>query len=143
MGKEKKPEAAIKNTETITKRMSTHLVMSNILKGEDESFSSKFDKLDAIQRQLSEADTMSEISHTLAYDGSDDESRPAVDQSQLKSLYVNINTNQLDRQQKDYTKENDPTAVKAIVRAQDVIGKTQKEHFDNLLTALGRSDVHI
>ena len=44
---------------------------------------------------------------------------------------------------KDYTKESNPANVKAIVHAQDIIGKTQKEQFDNLLTSLGNNDVHI
>ena len=144
MGKEKVPEAVIRNTDTITKKISTQVVMSNILKGEDESFSSKFDKLDAIQRQLSEADTMSEISHTLAYDGADDESHLPIEQSQQrKTTDMNFDSHQFDPQQKDFTKNNKPTAVKAIIRAQDIIVKTQKEHFDNLLTVLEKSDVHI
>jgi hypothetical protein len=142
-GKEKSPEAVIKNTETITKKISTHVVMSNILKGEDESFSSKLDKLDAIQKQLSEADTMSELSHTLAYDGTDDESHLPIGQSQRKTTDVNLDSHQLDHQQKEYTNKNNPTAVKAIICAQDIIAKTQKEHFDNLLSVLGKSDGHI
>ena len=142
MGKEPCPESVIKNTDAITKKISSQLVMSNILKAEDESFSSKFDKLDVIQKQISEADTISEISHTLAYDGSDDENHLVIERSQGKTMHVNLTSHQLDRPKKVYTKEKNPAAVKAIVHEQDIIGKTQKEQFDDLLTSLG-NDVHI
>ena len=143
MGKEKSPETVIKNT-GITQKISTHFVMSNIYKGEDESFSSKFDKIDAIQKQISEADTMSEVSHTLAYDGSEDENHLHIRESQqVETKAMNLDPNEIDNKQKPYTKENSPMAVKAIIRAQDIIDKTQKEHFDNLLTVIGNSDVHV
>lgn len=143
MDKEPSPESVIKNTDVITNKISTQLVMSNIIKAEDESFSSKFDKLDVIQKQISEADTISEISHTLAYDGSDDENHLLIGKSQGRTMHLNLNSHQLDHPKKDYTKETNPAAVKAIVHAQDIIGKTQKEQFDNLLTSLGNNDVHI
>ena len=103
MGKEKSPETVIKNT-GITQKISTHFVMSNIYKGEDESFSSKFDKIDAIQKQISEADTMSEVSHTLAYDDSDDENHLHIRESQqVETKAVNLDPRQIDNQQKLYT----------------------------------------
>ena len=125
MGKEKSPETLIAN-DTLTKKLTSQVVIrsNNIYKGE-ESFSSKFDKLDAIQRQISEVDTISEISHTLTHD--DDEN---IRQSDEKQRTVSHNTSST------INEEKDSTAVKAIVHAQDIIAKTQKEHFDNILTCL-------
>ena len=118
----------IKN-ETITKKIATQVEMSNLFKI-DDSFSSKFDKLDAIQKQISEADTVSEMSHTLTHD--------------------DINNDQLDRVRNnefqkdiliDKVPDKESVAVKAIVHAQDIISKTQKDHFENLLSCLDKSDV--
>ena len=132
-GKERSPETVIKN-DTITRNMRTHVVMSNIYK-EDESFSSKFNKLDAIQKQISEADTMSEISHSLVHD---DDKELVMDQLPEKgsmSQKEPIGNGQI------YRKDDNETTVKAIIHAQDIIAKTQREHFDNLLTCLGKSNV--
>ena len=127
MGKEKGPETVIKE-DIISKKISTQVILSTIMKGE-ESFSSKLDKLDAIQKQISDADTMSEISHTLERD-EDIAYKPAHEKT----------NNDIDNPPPHVENSLDPTTVKAIVHAQDIIAKTQKEHFDNLLTSLENTD---
>lgn len=127
MGREKCPETVIKE-DIISKKISTQVILSTIMKGE-ESFSSKLDKLDAIQKQISEADTMSEISHTLECD-EDIVYKPCREKP---NTLINNPPPMVEN-------TLDPTTVKAIVHAQDIIAKTQKEHFDNLLTSLEKTD---
>ena len=134
MGKEKSPEMLIQN-DTLTKTLTAQVVMRNIYQG-DDSFSSKLDKLDAIQRQISEVDTVSEISHTLTHD--DDDIVFGQSDDKRKNGNDHLSTSRL-KDDMNKTKNDDSTAVKAIVHAQDIISKTQKEHFDNLLTCLGKN----
>ena len=117
----------IKN-ETITKKIATQVEMSNLFKI-DDSFSSKFDKLDAIQKQISEADTVSEMSHTLTHDDIHNDQLDRIRNNEFpKDILI------------DKVPDKESVAVKAIVRAQD-ISKTQKDHFENLLSCLDKSDV--
>ena len=125
MGKEPCPNTVIKN-DTITKKITTKVLMNNIFNN-DESFSSKFDKLDAIQRQISEQDTMSEISHTLAHD----------DDFVLEPSEDKTNDHNQIRDRNEYVIEQDTSAVNSVVHAQDIITRTQKEHFDKLITCIG------
>ena len=118
--------------ETITKKIATQVEMSKLFKI-DDSFSSKFDKLDAIQKQISEADTMSEMSHTLTHD--DDINNEPSDRNRINDRHGNVLL------EKVY--EKDTVAVKAIVHSQDIISKTQKDHFENLFTCLDKTDVQV
>ena len=102
---------------------------------EDESISSKLDKLNAIQRQISEEpDTVSEISHTLTHDdpyGGKGDKFTKIDVISGNILAENVQTGA------DNTCENDKTAIAAaVVHAQDAIAKKQKEHFDNMINCL-------
>ena len=103
--------------------------MSNLFKI-DDSFSSKFDKLDAIQKQISEADTVSEMSHTLTHD---DIHHDQLDRLRNNEFHQDILIEKVP--------DKESVAVKAIVHAQDIISKTQKDHFENLLSCLDKSDV--
>ena len=127
-GKEKSPDTVLKN-ETITKKIATQVEMSNLLKF-DDSFSSKFEKLEAIQKQISDTDTVSEVSHTLTHDDMHNEK---FDEGKNNEFHKSIML--------DKVVEKDSVAVKAIVHAQDIISKTQKDHFENLLSCLEKSDV--
>ena len=127
-GKEILTDTVIKN-ETITKKIATQVEMSNLFKI-DDSFSSKFDKLDAIQKQISEADTVSEMSHTLTHDDIHNDQFDRIRNNEFqKDILI------------DKVPDKESVAVKAIVHAQDIISKTQKDHFENLLSCLDKSDV--
>ena len=129
IGKEKFPTNVMKN-ETITKQIATQVEMSKLFKF-DDSFSSKFEQLNDIQKQISEADTMSEMSHTLTHD--DD-----INNEQSDRKRINAHESILEK-----VYEKDTAVVKAIVHSQDIISKTQKDHFENLFTCLEKTDVQV
>ena len=150
MGKEKTAETITQSNLVMEHQSSSQLnaqvIMSNIYKTKEaESFSSKFDKLDNIQEQISEVDTLSGISHTLN-DDDDDDAIPTQGGVNEVNRHNKRNTSTDNDAKKIVPKgsainntHTNESVVKAIVHAQDAIAKTQKEHFDNILTCLGKN----
>ena len=146
MGKEKTAETITQSNLVMEQQSSSQLnaqvIMSNIYKTKEaESFSSKFDKLDNIQEQISEVDTLSGISHTL----NDDDDDPIPTQGGVNEVNRHNKRNtSTDNDAKKFLPKGsainnthtNESVVKAIVHAQDAIAKTQKEHFENIFTHL-------
>ena len=147
MGKEKTKEAILSNLvieQKSNSKLNAQVIMSNIYKTKEdaESFSSKLDKLDDIQKQISEVDTLSEISHTLTHDDNDEILPTEAGVFEVKE-HAKRHTATNCTSYKEMSMDNDikntstnESVVKAIVHAQDAIAKTQKEHFENLFTSL-------